>query len=294
MRSSDWSSDVCSSDLEQGLMRFLIQDKDARSIYKLYPGRTIEAGLNNDGSMAWLRYDHTPGSAKGDSYVSKWLEIKPDGQGGYTAAERTAAADTQIRVAEGEIESSLFGATDKADIPDAVTLQMANILGSKVDFIKDLRKGDRFQVIYQTYSHNGKYIGAGRVLAVEFINRDHTYDAVWFQPKKGTGGYYDFSGRSLKGAFLRNSIKFTRISSKFGMRLHPLHGKWIKHEGVDSAAPKGTPIHATANGTVKYIGPPRGYGNIIVFAPRITKPPPTPTKHGLPKASKKETRAREG
>jgi murein DD-endopeptidase MepM/ murein hydrolase activator NlpD len=253
---------------ESGLMQFLVQNKSARSIYKLYPGRTLAAGLNSDGSLAWLRYNHTPGSADGHGYVSKWLEIKPDGKGGFTAAEESAVADTQIRMAEGEIESSLFGATDKADIPDAVTLQMADILGSKVDFIKDLRKGDHFRIVYQTFSHNGKYIGAGRVLAVEFTNRGHTYDAVWFQPKKGKGGYYDFSGRSLKGAFLRNSIKFTRISSTYGMRFHPLHHKWVKHQGVDYAAPKGTPIHATANGTVKFIGRQRGYGNIIILQHR--------------------------
>src|SRR3546814_19207146 len=156
MRSSDWSSDVCSSDLEQGLMRFLIQDKDARSIYKLYPGRTIEAGLNNDGSMAWLRYDHTPGSAKGDSYVSKWLEIKPDGQGGYTAAERTAAADTQIRVDEGQHARPLFGATDQTDIPDAATLQMDNILGRQVHFLKDKTKGRHFTVLQQPYTPKTK------------------------------------------------------------------------------------------------------------------------------------------
>lgn len=250
---------------EPGLLKFLTHDKDARSIYKLYPGRLMEAGVDENGVLSWLRYDHTPGTEENGQYVAKWLEVHPDGKGGFTAAERTEDADVRMRVAEGEISSSLFGATDAAGIPDAITLQMANILDSKIDFIKDLRKGDRFQIIYQSYSHNGQDVGAGRILALEFVNDSHTYQAVWFQPKNGTGGYYDFSGRSLKGAFLRTAIAFTRISSTFGMRMHPLHKKWTKHEGVDYAAPSGTPIHATADGVVKFIGQQRGYGNIIIL-----------------------------
>jgi murein DD-endopeptidase MepM/ murein hydrolase activator NlpD len=250
---------------EPDLQPFLVHDKDARSIYKLYPGRTIQAALDQDGKLVWLRYNHTPAAEEKGEYVSKWLEIQPDGSGHFTAAERSQAAEVQTQVAEGEIDSSLFGATDSADIPDSVTLQMTDILGSKIDFIKDLRRGDRFQIIYQSYSHNGREIGAGRILALEFINRDHTYQAAWFAPKDGTGSYYDFSGRNLKGAFLRTALKFTRISSTFGLRLHPLHGKWVNHEGVDYAAPKGTPIHATADGTVKFIGQQRGYGNVIIL-----------------------------
>ncbi|HEU0230765.1 MAG TPA: peptidoglycan DD-metalloendopeptidase family protein [Burkholderiaceae bacterium] len=250
---------------EPGLLKFLTHDKDARSIYKLYPGRLMEAGVDENGALSWLRYDHTPGAEENGQYVAKWLEVRPDEKGGFTAVERTEDADVRMRVAEGEIHSSLFGATDAAGIPDAITLQMANILDSKIDFIKDLRKGDRFQIVYQSYSHNGQDVGAGRILALEFVNDSHTYQAVWFQPKNGTGGYYDFSGRSLKGAFLRTAIAFTRISSTFGMRMHPLHKKWTKHEGVDYAAPSGTPIHATADGVVKFIGQQRGYGNIIIL-----------------------------
>lgn len=250
---------------EANLQAFLTQAKDARSIYKLYPGRLVEAGLNENGTLEWLRYNHTPGTDENGQYVAKWLEVRPDGHGSFTATEHTEEADTRMRVAEGEIRTSLFGATDSAGIPDAITLQMADILDSKIDFIKGLRKGDRFQVIYQSYSHDGQDVGAGRILALEFINNGHTYQAVWFQPKSGTGGYYDFSGRSLKGAFLHNAIKFTRISSTFGMRMHPLHRQWVKHEGVDYAAPMGTPIHATADGVVKFVGQQRGYGNIVIL-----------------------------
>lgn len=250
---------------EQGLLPFLVQSKDARSIYKLYPGRTVQAALDDRGALVWLRYTHTPGTQEGDGLVSKWLEVRPDGQNSFTAVEHSAAAQVQVRIAEGDISSSLFGAADDSNIPDAITLEMVDILSSKIDFLKDLRQGDRFRIVYDAYTHEGKEVGSGKIRALEFVNRDKTYSAVWFKPSDGQGGYYDFSGNSLKGAFLRNAIKFTRISSGFGMRKHPIHKKWTGHAGVDYAAPSGTPIRATADGTVDFIGQKNGYGNVIIL-----------------------------
>ena len=250
---------------EAGLQAFLVQDPSARSIYKLYPGRVIRVALDHEGRLVSLRYDHTPGARNEGRYVSRWLEISPDGEGGFTATEQEQVADTQIRIAEGEIISSLFGATDAAGIPDNITFQMVEILGSKIDFMRDLRKGDRFRLVYETYFSEGRSVGAGRVLALEFLNKDKAFDAVWFAPESSSGGYYDFDGESLKGAFLRNALKFTRISSTFGGRRHPVHGGWRQHNGVDYAAPSGTPILATADGVVKFAGWQRGYGNTIIL-----------------------------
>ena len=250
---------------ESGLQAFLVQEEKARSIYKLYPGRVIQAGLNADGALEWLRYHHTPGTSDDRKFVAKWLEVLPDGQGGFTATEHAQETDTQVRVAEGQITSSLFAATDKAGIPDAITMQMADILASKIDFLRDLRSGDNFRIIYETHSHDGKAVGSGRVLALEFNNKDKAHEAAWFQPEDGSGSYYDFEGRSLKGAFLRSALKFSRISSTFGLRKHPIHGNWRGHKGVDYAARTGTPIHATADGVVEFIGRMNGYGNTIVL-----------------------------
>uniref|UniRef100_UPI00333F6B84 M23 family metallopeptidase n=1 Tax=Castellaniella defragrans TaxID=75697 RepID=UPI00333F6B84 len=250
---------------EKGLLTFLVHDKDARTIYKLYPGRMVQAALDDQGSLVWLRYAHTPGTQDETGYVSRWLEVRPDGQGSFQAAERSMPAQAQLRVAEGDISSSLFGAADAAGIPDAVTLDMVDILGSRIDFLKDLRKGDRFRIVYDAYMHDGVQVGTGRIRALEFVNRNKTYSAVWFKTSEGSGGYYDFDGASLKGAFLRTAIKFTRISSRFGMRMHPVHKRWAGHKGVDYAAPAGTPIHATADGTVQFIGQQNGYGNVIIL-----------------------------
>ncbi len=250
---------------EDGLLTFLTHDPGARSIYKLYPGRTVRAALDDQGNMVWLRYVHTPGTSVKSGVESGWLEVRPDPQGGFTAQERTTAAVQETHVAEGEISSSLFGAADQAQVPDAITMEMVDILGSRIDFLKDLRKGDRFRIVYDVYMHEGEQVGAGHIRALEFINGSKTYSAVWFKNAQDQGGYYDFSGASLKGAFLRTAIKFTRISSRFGMRMHPVHKKWAGHKGVDYAAPSGTPIHATADGTVEFIGQQRGYGNVIIL-----------------------------
>lgn len=252
------------------LLAFLTQDASARSIYKLYPGRTVRAATDDQGNLAWLRYVHTPDARNDDSARSgtaRLLVVESDGQGGYTAHESAEDTTTRTNLAVGVIRSSLFAATDEAGIPDAITLQIADILGAKIDFLHDLREGDRFRVVYETRQHEGRYAGAGRVLAVQFVNDGKPYNAVWFSPDpdSGTGAYYDFDGMSLRGAFLRTALKFTRISSTFGMRMHPLHKIWTTHKGVDYAAPTGTPIHATADGVVEFAGWQNGYGNVVIL-----------------------------
>jgi len=249
---------------ENGLLAFLTHDASARAIYKLYPGRELSAGLDTDGRLVWLRYHHTPGTTQQGQTVAKWLEVRPDGAGGFTATEHSQLALAQTTVAEGIIRHSLFGATDAVGIPDAITLQMADILGSKIDFLRDLRQGDHFRVVYETYTHEGRPAGSGRVLALEFTNANKHHNALWFQDAQGAGAYYDFDGNSLSGMFLRAPLKFTRISSTFGRRKHPVHGYSAMHKGVDYAAPIGTPIRTTADGVISFQGWQRGYGNITI------------------------------
>ncbi|MEI2418479.1 peptidoglycan DD-metalloendopeptidase family protein [Orrella sp. JC864] len=245
-----------------GLQRFLTHDASARSIYKLYPGRSVQAATDAAGNLRWLRYIHTPGNESDGEVVTRLLQVEPT-EDGYKAAELTHQTERQVRVAVGTITSSLFGATDAAGVPDSITLQMAEILGSRIDFLRDLRQGDQFRVVYEVRTHEGRYAGAGRVLAVEFVNRGKSHTAVWFSPEGQSGSYYAFDGTSLRGAFLRTALKFTRISSKFGGRMHPIHKRWIGHKGVDYAAPTGTPIHATADGVVHHAGWMNGYGNTV-------------------------------
>ncbi len=247
---------------EQGLLGFLTRDPSARAIYKLYPGRSVQAAHDEQGRLAWLRYYHTPADRQAGQVLARWLDVSP-AENGFRASEKSQAVSTHTQLAEGVIQHSLFAATDAADIPDGITMQMAEILASRVDFARDLRKGDRFRVVYETYTHQGRAVSSGRVLALEFENGNSVHNAVWFDSPDSSSGYFDFEGRSLRGMFLRSALKFTRVSSTFGMRRHPVHGYWAGHKGVDYAAPNGTPIHATADGVVTFIGQQRGYGNVL-------------------------------
>jgi murein DD-endopeptidase MepM/ murein hydrolase activator NlpD len=144
---------------------------------------------------------------------------------------------------------------------------MVDMFSTDIDFATDLRRGDRFNVVYETFWQNGEYVRAGRVLASEFVNAGKTYQAVWYedpQSKEG-GSYYSFDGKSLKKAFLKSPLEFTRISSGFAMRMHPILGIWKQHKGVDFAAPIGTPIRAAATGVIDFAGTQRGYGNVVVI-----------------------------
>lgn len=246
------------------LQRFLTHAPSARSIYKLYPGRAVQAATDAQGNLAWLRYVHTPGEEKDGKVSTRMLEVTPAGDS-YVAREVVDDTELQTRVAVGTVRSSLFGATDEAGIPDAVTQQMADVLGSKIDFVHDIHPGDQFRVVYEVRSHEGRYAGAGRLLAVEYINDGKRYDAVWFDPDGKSGNYYGLDGVSLQRAFLRTALKFSRISSTFGLRRHPIHKTWTGHKGVDYAAPAGTPVHSTADGTVTFSGWQSGYGRVVII-----------------------------
>lgn len=253
---------------DPSLLAFLTRDVKARSAYKLIPGRIVQAATSQEGDLQWMRYVHTPGGEGLGRGVARILEIRPNAIGGYMASEIEQSTDSIVQVAVGTISRSLFAATDQAGIPDAVTSQMAEILSSKIDFLRDLRRGDQFRVVYEMRSHEGRIVGAGRVLALEFTNRGKKYDAVWYSADGISGGYYSLEGESLQGAFLQSALKFSRVSSTFGMRKSPMHGEWEGHAGIDYAAPTGTPIHATADGVVEVAGWKSGYGNTVIIKHR--------------------------
>jgi murein DD-endopeptidase MepM/ murein hydrolase activator NlpD len=171
----------------------------------------------------------------------------------------------EVELRTGEIASSLFAATDAAGVPDNVASQIADIFAGDVDFQRDLRRGDRFTVAYEMFYHEGRPIRSGRLLAADFTNQRRTYRAIWFQQADGPGGYYSPDGKNLHKAFLRSPLEYSRISSGFGMRNHPILQQWRAHKGVDYAAPIGTRVRATGDGVVDFAGQRNGYGNVIVL-----------------------------
>ena len=234
--------------------QFLRTTRQARSLYQLVPGRTVRATTSADGRLIALRYLNNGNLLSVDRTAS-----------GLQLTEQPARLETRVHMKAGEIRSSLFAATDAAGLSDAVAMQLADIFGGDVDFHRDLRKGDRFSVVYEALYHQGEPVRTGRVLAAEFVNQGKAFQAVWFQHPDGEGGYYGLDGKNLRKQFLRSPIEFSRISSGFSMRFHPILQTWRAHKGIDYAAPVGTRVRATADGVVESIGPQGGYGNVIVI-----------------------------
>jgi murein DD-endopeptidase MepM/ murein hydrolase activator NlpD len=242
-----------------GLAAFLGQDKTARNLVNLRAGRVLTVQQTADGDLQWLRYK----SGIDEDSQESILVQKTNGQ--FTAKLESVNFQKQIVFRSGQIESSLFAAADKSGMPDSVAIQLTEIFGSDIDFHRELRKGDEFKVVYEDLTLEGRSARAGRVLAVEFVNNNKPFKAYWFAPSGNrNAGYYNEEGRSLKKSFLRSPLAFSRISSGFTpRRFHPIQQRWKAHNGVDYAAPTGTPIMATASGTVKFAGTQNGYGNFV-------------------------------
>jgi murein DD-endopeptidase MepM/ murein hydrolase activator NlpD len=166
----------------------------------------------------------------------------------------------------GQIRSSLFAATDAANMPDAIATQMADVFSTDIDFHRDLQRGDKFTVVYEAFYNKGELVKTGRILAAEFVNSGKAYRTVYFQSPNGQGGYYTADGKNLRKAFLRSPLEFSRISSGFSKaRYHPVLKEWRAHKGVDYAAPTGTRVKSTADGSVAFSGHQNGYGNIVII-----------------------------
>jgi murein DD-endopeptidase MepM/ murein hydrolase activator NlpD len=175
------------------------------------------------------------------------------------ASERRAQVVTRTEMKSAVIHSSLFGASDAAGIPDGVAVQLADMFGGDIDFLRELRQGDRFSVIYETHWADGRPLRSGRVLAAEFVNQGRKQRALRFGD-----GYYAPDGKNLRKALLRSPLEFSRVSSAFGMRMHPFLQSWRAHQGVDYAAPAGTRVRAVGDGIVEFAGRQGGYGNLVI------------------------------
>ena len=184
---------------------------------------------------------------------------------GFSARLESGKLNVSSRMAGGVIQSSLFAATDDAKIPDSVATQLADIFAGDIDFHRALRKGDRFSVIYETLEADGEPMRAGRVLSAEFVNNGKTFQAVWFQePGAPRGDYYSMNGQSLRRAYLASPLAFSRVTSGFKMRFHPILQTWRAHLGVDYAAPTGTPVRSVGQGIVDVAGSQGGFGNVVM------------------------------
>ena len=201
-----------------------------------------------------------------DNGTFKRLVIERTAQG-FASRMETAPLSTSSRLTGGTIQSSLFAATDDANIPDAIATQVAEIFSGDIDFHRALRKGDRFSVVYETLEGDGEPLRTGRVLSAEFVNGGKTFQAAWFRDpvSDGKGGYYTLDGQSLRRAYLASPMEFSRVTSGFKMRFHPILQTWRAHLGVDYAAPTGTPVRSVGDGFVEFAGVQNGFGNVVIL-----------------------------
>ena len=235
-------------------MALLQSHGGAKPFRSLRPGMTVHARTSDLGQLLELRF------VAGEAAV---LGFARDGER-FAVVDEPAELVRRVYLKKGEIRSSLFAAADEAGLPDSVTVQIADVFSGDIDFHRDLRRGDRFTVVYEVVHHLGRPLRSGRVLAAEFVNGKRVLRAVWFADEDGKGGYYAPDGANLRKAFLRSPLEFSRVTSGFSMRLHPILREWRAHNGVDYGAPAGTRVRATGDGVVELAGRQGGYGNFVV------------------------------
>jgi murein DD-endopeptidase MepM/ murein hydrolase activator NlpD len=235
---------------------YLRKNKATESLRRLPVGKEVQAETDANGALLALRYLNSDANQ---------IVIEKNGNG-FQTRTLPSVTEKHVEIRTGEIKTNLFAATDEVGLPDPAANQLSDIFGGDVDFHRDLRKGDKFTVIYEMNYINGEAARTGRILSAEFVNHGHAFRAAYFQTTEFTGDYYSPDGKSMHKAFLRSPLEFSRVSSGFSKsRFHPILNKWRSHKGVDYAAPMGTKVKVTSDGVVSFVGRQGGYGNVVII-----------------------------
>ena len=213
-----------------------------------------------------LRFKHRDGELVGLERKlsdSETLQVTRDEQG-FVSNVLENPLEVHTRTASATIHNSLFQAAGEAGMADRVAFDLAEIFQYDIDFVLDIQAGDRFTVVYEEIFQDGAPLRVGNILAAKFVNGGREYRAVRYVDSQGRGQYYNPDGKSLRKAFMRSPVQFSRISSRFNLsRRHPVLNRIRAHKGVDYAAPTGTPVRAAGEGRVRFVGRQGGYGNVI-------------------------------
>jgi len=231
-------------------------NQSTRRFAQIRPGNILRFQLDDQTTLHQLLYPYD---------IAKSLHIQKAGTT-YSAKTLTKTLETRIAHASAKIESSLFLAGQAAGLSDNMTMRIANIFGWDVDFALDIRNGDHFTVIYEEIYLDDKKLKDGNILAAEFHNNGKSFRAIRYKDSSGYAQYYSPNGMSMRKAFLRSPVEFSRISSRFSLgRKHPILNKIRAHKGVDYAARRGTPIKSTGDGKIIFKGNKGGYGKTIII-----------------------------
>lgn len=229
---------------------------EARALARIHPGQTLGFQFDETGQLLALKHQHDRLKATiyrrdGDTVSMEQEVLEPE---------------IRTRFVTGTIRSSLYMAGQEAGLPVGLLMEMANIFSGVLDFVFDVRVNDQFLVLFEERFLDGEKIGNGAILAAQFINRGTEHNAFRYQNVDGDWGYYNEDGVSMRRAFLRAPLDFSRISSGFNpRRLHPIHKTVRPHRGIDYAAPTGTPIYAAGDGRVVESAFTQANGHYIVI-----------------------------
>ena len=241
----------------QQLDELMKSGKAVKKLKRIFPGDTIRVLTDDNGVLQALSYE-----INHESYL---LAERQDGK--LVASIEQYEIEKRTAHASGTIKSSLFLAAAEAGVSENIIMELAGIFGWDIDFVLDIRKGDTFNVLYEELYRNGEKIADGEILAAEFVNNGKAYRAVrYVNPQTNRAEYYSEDGKSMRKAFLRTPVHFSRISSRFTTgRKHPILNKIRAHKGVDYAAKRGTPIRAAGDGKIIYRGKKGGYGKTVII-----------------------------
>jgi murein DD-endopeptidase MepM/ murein hydrolase activator NlpD len=235
------------------LYQVMTANQDNAALKYLLPGQELRFQIK-DGKLLGLEYDQ-------DLLTTLKINYENDS---YTSELVKAQLRKTVKEAQATIDSSLFLAGQKVGLSDNLIMQLVAIYGWDIDFVLDIRKGDTFKLIYEEHFKDDIKVSEGPILAAEFINNKRSFKSVRFQLPDGNHDYFSDTGASMRKAFIRTPLNFSRISSKFSLsRRHPVLNSIRAHKGVDYAAPSGTPVKAAGDGTVTSIGSNGGYGRIM-------------------------------
>jgi murein DD-endopeptidase MepM/ murein hydrolase activator NlpD len=240
---------------DQDLFRVLNSSDEAKVLNRLYPGYALDFRIPDQGELEQLRLLKNPLEGFLFTKASTGYVVEP--------IKKQPQIRQQFKV--GTVSDSLFMAGQRENIPAVHIMEMANVFGGVIDFILDTRAGDEFSILYEEKYLDGEYIGPGEILATQFVNQGRVFTAVRYIDDNGEVGYYNPEGESMRKAFLRNPLDVFRISSNFNLRRrHPILNTIRAHKGTDYAAPTGTPVRATSDGTVTWAARNGSFGNLIV------------------------------
>ncbi|MFL1456212.1 OapA family protein [Marinobacter sp. GN3S48] len=238
------------------MLKVIHGEGDADKLQRLYAGETIAFATDANGDLAAI-------DLKRSLLETLHISRVEDGFKGETIVREPEARPA---FASGVIDGSLYVAAREAGMSDRLAMEMAGIFGWDIDFVYDVRKGDRFEVVYEELYLDGEKFDTGRILSARFINRGEDNVALLYTDSNGDSDYYAPDGSSMRKAFLRTPIN-ARVSSPFNMqRRHPILDVVRPHEGTDYAAPPGTPIKAAGNGRVHFAGWKGGYGRTVILS----------------------------